>query len=119
MRLIGHKNGAKTVFARFSPHNGSKLSLLFVGFRFQDLLSIVGWRHSELFFETGSEIFAVAVPQRNGNLVDVAVLVLQLDKGAAELGKILVDVIVELVDARMPNGSRLKDFVGKLGKLLC
>ncbi len=29
----------------------------------------------------------------------------------------VVDVIVELVDARMPNGSRLKDFVGKLGKL--
>lgn len=29
----------------------------------------------------------------------------------------VVDVIVELVDARMPNGSRLKDFVGKLGKI--
>lgn len=28
----------------------------------------------------------------------------------------VVDVIVELVDARMPNGSRLKDFVKKLGK---
>ncbi len=29
----------------------------------------------------------------------------------------VVDVIVELVDARMPNGSRLKDFIGKLGKI--
>ncbi len=29
----------------------------------------------------------------------------------------VVDIIVELVDARMPNGSRLKDFVGKLGKV--
>ena len=29
----------------------------------------------------------------------------------------VVDVIVELVDARMPSGSRLKDFVGKLGKI--
>ena len=29
----------------------------------------------------------------------------------------VVDVIVELVDSRMPNGSRLKDFVGKLGKV--
>ncbi len=29
----------------------------------------------------------------------------------------VVDVIVELVDARMPKGSRLKDFVGKLGKI--
>ena len=29
----------------------------------------------------------------------------------------VVDVIVELVDARMPNGSRLRDFVGKLGKV--
>ncbi len=29
----------------------------------------------------------------------------------------VVDVIVELVDARMPNGSRLKDFVGNLKKL--
>lgn len=28
----------------------------------------------------------------------------------------VVDVIVELVDARMPNGSRLKDFVSRLGK---
>ena len=28
----------------------------------------------------------------------------------------VVDVIVELVDARMPNGSRLKDFVKRLGK---
>jgi ribosome biogenesis GTPase A len=29
----------------------------------------------------------------------------------------VVDVIVELVDSRMPNGSRLKNFVGKLGKI--
>lgn len=28
----------------------------------------------------------------------------------------VVDLIVELVDARMPNGSRLRDFVGKLSK---
>ena len=28
----------------------------------------------------------------------------------------VVDVIVELVDARMPNGSRLSDFVSRLGK---
>ncbi len=28
----------------------------------------------------------------------------------------VVDVIVELVDARMPNGSRLSDFVNRLGK---
>ena len=28
----------------------------------------------------------------------------------------VVDVIVELVDARMPNGSRLKGFVKRLGK---
>ena len=28
----------------------------------------------------------------------------------------VVDVIVELVDARMPNGSRIKDFVKRLGK---
>lgn len=29
----------------------------------------------------------------------------------------VVDVIVELVDARMPRGSRLKDFVNRLGKV--
>ena len=28
----------------------------------------------------------------------------------------VVDLIVELVDARMPNGSRLKDFISRLGK---
>ncbi|MDD3000833.1 MAG: 50S ribosome-binding GTPase [Candidatus Riflebacteria bacterium] len=28
----------------------------------------------------------------------------------------VVDLIVELVDARMPNGSRLRDFVGRLSK---
>ncbi|MBU1106116.1 MAG: 50S ribosome-binding GTPase [Candidatus Riflebacteria bacterium] len=28
----------------------------------------------------------------------------------------VVDLVVELVDARMPNGSRLKDFISRLGK---
>ena len=35
---------------------------------------------------------------------------------SVELFLPVVDVIVELVDARMPNGSRLKDFVSRLGK---
>ena len=74
---IGIKLGRKPFLYDFRPNLNHSYPLFAFNFSSKHFLPIVCRCHSELFLKAGSEILAVAIAQRNGNLCDVAILVLQ------------------------------------------